>query len=96
MVYFCKKDEHRQGKRQATARRDGGNAVLNRVLSGDIKAALGAADDKFTWIQENLDDLPLKGDHRHRIPAQLFDLSIEHASSIQNLIGYASSPAPLP
>lgn len=57
-----------------------------RTHSNEIKAALSGGDSNFSWIQTGLDELPVKGDHRHRIPAQLFDLSIDHGSSIQQLI----------
>lgn len=38
------------------------------------------------WIDNKLPDVEIKGDHRHRIPAQLYDLALEHAASILHLI----------
>jgi len=54
--------------------------------TGGVKAAILAARDDLAWIQASLDGLELKGDHRHRVPGQLFDLSIEHHSGIIMLI----------
>lgn len=45
--------------------------------SDEVKAALAKAREQIVWIRENLVGIELKGDHRHRIPAQLFDLAIE-------------------
>ncbi|QPI72206.1 DUF6988 family protein [Sphingobium sp. Cam5-1] len=58
-----------------------------KAHSDEVKAALESACGQITWIRENLVGIELKGDHRHRIPAQLFDLAIEHGSGIHNLIG---------
>lgn len=57
-----------------------------KVHSHDVNAALDRACEQIGWIRENLVGIELKGDHRHRIPAQLFDLAIEHASGIHKLI----------
>lgn len=57
-----------------------------KVHSDEVKAALEGAREQIAWIRENLVGIELKGDHRHRIPAQLFDLAIEHGSGIHNLI----------
>ena len=54
--------------------------------SNEVKAALNCAREQMSWIRENLVGIELKGDHRHRVPAQLFDLAIEHGSGIHNLI----------
>lgn len=54
--------------------------------SDEVKAALEGAHGQIAWIRESLVGIELKGDHRHRIPAQLFDLAIEHGSGIHNLI----------
>ena len=60
--------------------------MLLKVHSDEVKAALERAHEQIAWIRENLAGIELKGDHRHRIPAQLFDLAIEHGSGIHNLI----------
>src|SRR3546814_1462298 len=46
------------------------------------------------WIDSKLPCVKIDGDHRHRIPAQLYDLALEHAASILHLIDtcrYASA-----
>lgn len=57
-----------------------------KAHSDEVKAALEKAREQIVWIRENLVGIELKGDHRHRIPAQLFDLAIEHGSGIVHLI----------
>ena len=54
--------------------------------SDDAKADLVKAQRLIVWIQRKLNGIEMKGDHRHRIPAQLFDLAIEHHSGIIQLI----------
>ncbi|KTE05063.1 hypothetical protein ATE77_21990 [Sphingopyxis sp. H005] len=48
------------------------------------------AQDDLAWIRASLEGLEIKGDHRHRIPGQLFDLSIEHHAGIITLISMAT------
>ena len=60
--------------------------MANKAHSDEVKAGLGQGRAQIAWIRENLVGIELKGDHRHRIPAQLFDLAIEHGSGIHNLI----------
>lgn len=57
-----------------------------KTQSDKVQAALDRGCGQVTWIREHLPGIELKGDHRHRIPAQLFDLAIEHSSGILNLI----------
>lgn len=54
--------------------------------SDSVKTELAKARDLLFWIDRKLPAIELKGDHRHRIPAQLFDLTLEHASGIMHLI----------
>lgn len=60
--------------------------MASEAHSNEVKAGLDQARAQIAWIRENLVGIELKGDHRHRIPAQLFDLAIEHSSGIHNLI----------
>jgi len=57
-----------------------------KTHSDEVKAALEKACEQIVWIRTNLGGIEMKGDHRHRIPAQLFDLAIEHGSGIVHLI----------
>lgn len=59
-----------------------------------VGAALAKAHELISWIQSKLNGIEMKGDHRHRIPGQLFDLAIEHHAGIVALISshiYASA-----
>lgn len=59
-----------------------------------VKAGISKAGDLLAWIDRKLHRIELKGDHRHRIPAQLFDLALEHAAGILQLVAaknYASA-----
>ena len=58
----------------------------SKTHSEEVLAGLDRARAQISWIRDNLVGIELKGDHRHRIPAQLFDLAIEHGSGILNLI----------
>lgn len=63
-------------------------------ISDSVRNAITAAQDDLAWIHASLEGLEIEGDHRHRIPGQLFDLSIEHHSGIVLLISmqtYASA-----
>lgn len=60
--------------------------MTSKADSDEVQAGLDQARAQLAWIRENLVGIELKGDHRHRIPAQLFDLAIEHGSGIHNLI----------
>lgn len=60
--------------------------MANKAHSDEVTAGLDQGRAQIAWIRENLVGIELKGDHRHRIPAQLFDLAIEHGSGIHNLI----------
>lgn len=60
--------------------------MQGKAYSEEVIAGLDQARAQISWIRENLVGIELKGDHRHRIPAQLFDLAIEHGSGIHNLI----------
>lgn len=51
-----------------------------------VTAAVAKAGTLLNWINEKFPDIELKGDDRHRIPGQLFDLSLEHAAGILQLI----------
>ncbi|MCL6250844.1 hypothetical protein M3P36_07290 [Altererythrobacter sp. KTW20L] len=51
-----------------------------------MKNGLDKAWAQIVWIRDNLVGIEMKGDHRHRIPSQLLDLAIEHATGILNLI----------
>lgn len=64
------------------------------TISEEVRTAIPIAQDDLAWIHANLEGLAIKGEHRHRIPGQLFDLSIEHHSGIITLISmrtYASA-----
>ena len=54
--------------------------------SDDVKAGLAKVRGILEWIDSKLPGMEIKGDHRHRIPAQLYDLALEHAASILHLI----------
>jgi hypothetical protein len=54
--------------------------------SQEVKQAVAKAADLVNWIYMQLPKIELPGDHRHRIPAQLFDLAIEHAVAILRLV----------
>lgn len=60
--------------------------MRNLPQSDAVKAGVAKASDLLLWIDGQLPDIVLKGDHRHRIPAQLFDLALEHAAGILRLI----------
>jgi hypothetical protein len=60
--------------------------MQTKAHSDEVKAALDAARGQIAWIRENPVGIEIKGDHRHRIPAQLFDLAIEHGPGIAHLI----------
>jgi hypothetical protein len=58
-----------------------------------VETALAKARDLDSWIGTKLRGVALKGDHKHRIPAQLFDLAIEHHAGTVELLSsrlYAS------
>jgi len=62
--------------------------------SQEVKQAVAKTADLINWIHIRLAEIELPGDHRHRIPAQLFDLAIEHAVAILRLVSavnYASA-----
>lgn len=62
--------------------------------SDAVKAALAKACELISWIQAKLNGIEMKGDHRHRISGQLFDLAIEHHAGIVALVSshvYASA-----
>jgi hypothetical protein len=62
--------------------------------SEEVSAALAKARELISWIQQKLNGIEIKGDHRHRIPGQLFDLAIEHHAGIVELLSgqvYASA-----
>jgi hypothetical protein len=64
------------------------------VLSDAVNAGLTKIQSLLDWIQSELPGVELNGNHRHRVPAQLYDLSLEHARSILRLIevrSYASA-----
>lgn len=68
--------------------------MTTRGPSEDVKAGLAKIRGAFDWIDRKLSDVTIEGDHRHRIPAQLYDLALEHAASILDLIDtgrYASA-----
>lgn len=62
--------------------------------SEQVSTALGQAHGLISWIQQKLNGIEMKGDHRHRIAGQLFDLAIEHHAGIIQLLSsqvYASA-----
>jgi hypothetical protein len=64
------------------------------TISEEVRTAISMGQDDLAWIHTSIEGLEIKGDHRHRIPGQLFDLSIEHHSGIISLISmriYASA-----
>ena len=66
------------------------------ALSHAVRSELAEAQLRVSWIAEQLGGVEVKGDHRHRVPAQLFDLAIEHHSGIIQLLAsriYASALA---
>lgn len=58
--------------------------------SDAVKAGIVKVSDLLLWIDKKLPGINLKGDHRDRIPAQLFDLALEHARGILRLIAVGS------
>lgn len=63
-------------------------------LSEVVGSELEQAQLLVGWINTNLLGVEVKGDHRHRVPAQLFDLAIEHHAGIIQLLAcriYASA-----
>ena len=54
--------------------------------SESVQIALTKAQELVIWINLKLDGIEMIGDHRHRIPGQLFDLAIEHHSGIVQLL----------
>ena len=58
--------------------------------SQEVKQAVAKAADLINWIHAQLPKIELPGDHRHRIPTQLFDLAIEHAFAILRLVSTAN------
>jgi hypothetical protein len=63
---------------------------LSEAVGSELKQALLLVD----WINAKLGGVEIKGDHRHRVPAQLFDLAIEHHAGITQLLAgriYASA-----
>lgn len=61
-------------------------AIAPQGPSEDVKAGLTKIRGTLDWIDRKLPDVTIEGDHRHRIPAQLYDLALEHAASIFHLI----------
>lgn len=55
-------------------------------LSEVVKAGLTKNSGVLDWINAKLPGIQIKGVHRHRIPAQLYDLALDHAASILHLI----------
>lgn len=70
----------------------GGNEtnMETSTSSENVRTAISMAQDDLAWIRASLEGLEIKGDHRHRIPGQLFDLSIEHHAGIITLISMAT------
>ena len=65
-------------------------------LSEGMQSALAKAKELVSWINAKLDGIEMKGDDRHRVPGQLFDLAIEHHAGIVQLLTsrvYASACA---
>lgn len=58
--------------------------------SDTVKAGIAQVSDLLLWIDRQLPGIEIKGDHRHRIPAQLFDLALEHAAGILRLLAATS------
>lgn len=62
-------------------------ALIERPpLSDPVQLALLNAWELVCWINEKLDGVEMTGNHRHRVPAQLFDLAIEHHAGIIRLL----------
>jgi hypothetical protein len=60
--------------------------MRHRKPSQAVAQAVAKGAELIEWIHTQLPKIELPGDHRHRIPAQLFDLAIEHAVAILRLI----------
>lgn len=56
------------------------------TLTPDVRAALEEGNALAAWISEQLPGLEVAGSYRHRIPARLFDLALEHHRSILQLL----------
>src|SRR3546814_2417516 len=68
--------------------------MTTQVPSDNVRAGLAKIRGALDWIDSKLPGVKIDGDHRHRIPAQLYDLALEHAASILHLIDtcrYASA-----
>lgn len=61
-------------------------AMRNPPQSETIGAASEKIGGVLEWISSRLPRMEVPGDHRHRIPAQLLDLSLDHAAAIVALI----------
>ena len=58
--------------------------------SDAVKAGVAKASDLLARIDQKLPGIQIDGNHRHRIPAQLFDLALEHAAGIVRLVAAAN------
>src|SRR3546814_12991196 len=68
--------------------------MTTQVPSDNVRAGLAKIRGALDWIDSKLPGVKIDGDHRHRIPAQLYDLALEHAARILTLIDtcrYASA-----
>ncbi len=54
-----------------------------------VISAIAQENECVNWIASKLDGVAVAGDHRHRMPAQLFDIAIEHHAGITQLIDKA-------
>src|SRR3546814_19826839 len=60
--------------------------MTTQVPSDNVRAGLAKIRGALDWIDSKLPGVKIDGDHRYRIPAQLYDLALEHAASILHLI----------
>src|SRR3546814_8271921 len=60
--------------------------MTTQVPFDNVRAGLAKIRGALDWIDSKLPGVKIDGDHRHRIPAQLYDLELEHAASIIHLI----------
>ncbi len=57
-------------------------AHLSSKSTEQVHAELKDAQNLVSWIVEKIDGVEIKGEHRHRVPGQLYDLAIEHHAGI--------------
>jgi len=58
------------------------------VVSEELQTALIKASELVEWISVKLDGVEMKSDDRHRVPALLFDVAIDHHQGIIKLLDW--------